>query len=169
MSLATFWTALMAISRMYLGRHFLADVLFGAVIGLAVVLLTLCVTESFRQKRDGVAARRFALLTLALCFGAFVRVADEAAISMAISVALCLIALSMMDLPLDEAPKRYSVHRVLFAFAMYAIVARLAGALGLEDLFLGDLMVSLLTVLVPLSLTLMIGIRLGWFTRLGLR
>ncbi|HDS1038890.1 TPA: phosphatase PAP2 family protein [Stenotrophomonas maltophilia] len=49
--LALGWPLLMAISRMYLGRHFLADVLAGWLIGLGVALLAWQLMPGLRRAR----------------------------------------------------------------------------------------------------------------------
>ena len=66
------WVPLMALSRMYLGRHFLADVLGGLAIGLAatglaVVLFRPLDEERLRGRESGLAFAPATLVSLALC------------------------------------------------------------------------------------------------------
>jgi membrane-associated phospholipid phosphatase len=74
LAVAAAWVPLMAVSRMFLGRHFLADVLGGLAIGLVssglAVLLFRALDEERLGRRDREAGRALVpvgLLSLALC------------------------------------------------------------------------------------------------------
>ena len=85
------WIALMALSRMYLGRHFPADVLGGLVVGVAgLAVARLALPPAAAGVSDAHAGTRTALgvsLIVAVALAALVRRSDSARMMPAVSVA----------------------------------------------------------------------------------
>jgi membrane-associated phospholipid phosphatase len=139
------WVPLMALSRMYLGRHFLGDVLGGfggAVIVTAIGLLGLNLarlgnpaTAADRARRI---ARRVLLIAAALtASGIFFDVPDPLDASRLLGLAAGVMLILRSDRQFDEASTgvriaRVAVTTVLFPLASWAIWTAVNG-IGVED------------------------------------
>jgi len=132
------WVPLMAISRMYLGRHFLADVLGGLVIGIGVTAVWVRLFGSF-DPGEGKWPRRWPGRGLwLLCLGLLVLMPWCPPISPRYAGALTGLALSytligFIGAPPDGGTDAQRVSRVLLALAVFAITLGLSeGMLAFE-------------------------------------
>lgn len=132
------WAPLMAISRMYLGRHFLADVLGGLVIAIGVTAVWLRLFDS-PDSAEGKALPRWPLRGLwLLCLGLLVLLPWCPPISPGYAGALTGLALSYTLIastgqPPDGGTNRQRVSRVLLALAVFATTLGLTeGTLAFE-------------------------------------
>lgn len=122
---AAAWLPLMALSRMYLGRHFLADVLGGFVIALGVSALWLRLFGS-SDSAEGKWPPKWPLRGLwLLCLGLLVSMPWSPPISPRYAGALTGLALSYTLIssagqPPDGGTDRQRVSRVLLALAVFA-------------------------------------------------
>ena len=120
------WVPLMALSRMYLGRHFLADVLGGLVIAIGVSAVWLRLFGCF-ESGDGSGPPRWPLRGLwLLCLGLLVLMPWCPPISPRYAGALTGLALSYALIastgqPPDGGTNRQRVSRVLLALAIFTI------------------------------------------------
>lgn len=123
------WPLLMGMSRMYLGRHFLADVLGGLVVGVAAALLAAAFVRRL-EARDPGAWRTWLLgLTgaggLGLASG-FVPWLDPGHAGGVAGTLLCMGVLMRAGFPDDAGPAAVRVARVLIALALaYGILSLL--------------------------------------------
>ncbi|MBP9946280.1 MAG: phosphatase PAP2 family protein [Vicinamibacteria bacterium] len=126
------WVPLMALSRMYLGRHFLADVLGGFVIAIAVSVVWLRLFGSRHPAGETVASAWGLRGLWFFCLGLFVLMPWCPPISPRYAGALTGLALSYTLIgstgePPDGGTDRQRVSRVLLALAV------LATTLGLSE------------------------------------
>ena len=125
------WVPLMALSRMYLGRHFLADVLGGFVIALGVSAVWLRLFGS-SDSPEGKWPPRWPLRgPWLMCLGLFVFMPWCPPISPRYAGALTGLALSYTLIasagqPPDGGTDRQRVSRVLLALAVFATTLTLA-------------------------------------------
>ena len=119
------WVPLMALSRMYLGRHFLADVLGGFVIAIGVSVVWIRLFDSF-DSREGKWPPMWPLRGLwLLCLGLLAFMPWCPPISPRYAGALTGLALSYTLIaftgqPPDGGTDRQRVSRVLLALAVFA-------------------------------------------------
>ncbi|MFT4180240.1 MAG: phosphatase PAP2 family protein [Thermomonas sp.] len=126
------WALLMGISRMYLGRHFLADVLGGWVVGALAVWLAWLFVRAIHSESPAPRRRAWsiAITCVAVLFLLSLRlpfVTPDAAGQLA-GVLVCLFLASRIS-QLDESGIGRRVLRVLLAFVMgYGVNALLKSA-----------------------------------------
>jgi len=167
---AAFWVPLMALSRMYLGRHFLADVLGGFLIGvlasgLAVVLFR-AFDESAFAHRDRFATKALlpvSLATLALLVvtppEALLLLADVGGLlGLVISYAFLLAT----GLPPDGGSPRQRLLRVTIGASLFALTFVLVylPARGSRLMSLGS---TVVVTLATLAGTVILSRRLGLY------
>jgi membrane-associated phospholipid phosphatase len=157
---AVCWVPLMAISRMYLGRHFLADVLGGMAVGVvAVVAAALLLRPLERQqssRRVGVALAPLAAVSLLLLLlTPFASVLNPESVGGLVGLAMAYAVVLATGLPLDSGSIWQRAGRVLTAYAVYLAMSQLTGALfdaaGWEDTRLGALTIAALVTGVTLA------------------
>lgn len=131
------WVPLMALSRMYLGRHFLADVLGGFVIAIGVSAAWIRLFGSLDSAEGNGSARRPLRGLWLLCLGLLSLLPWWPPIAPRYAGALTGLALSYSlivatGLPPDRGTNRQRVSRVLVALALFAITLGLGeGTLAL--------------------------------------
>lgn len=135
-ALAIAWIGLMALSRMYLGRHFLGDVIGGVGVGLVSVALGLAVLAAGRLALDRVPARwpfeRLLVGALAAAMCALIAgLPDAGDAGRLAGIALGLTLLVRREL-FDGHSIRGSVLMVLTAAAGFAIVWGLTAIVPIE-------------------------------------
>jgi membrane-associated phospholipid phosphatase len=148
---AAFWVPLMALSRMYFGRHFLADVLGGAAVGLVGVLAALLLLRSFEQDTSPrpraihlvpLSATAVVLVVLA----ALVPALDAENIGRLVGVVATYGLLTATGFPRDDGSLWRRAGRVLGGILLFASATLVVGfALevgGLEDTRTGTLVGS---------------------------
>lgn len=139
-ALVFIWPLLMGLSRMYLGRHFLADVLGGLAVG---ALLTIGAFWLWRMLvRGDRTARRLEYATLG--FGALLTVfasqipwLSPGAAGQIVGAILCFMLFNRRGWPDDAASLPRRVARVLLAFAVATLVD-IAAQTGYAASGLGD-------------------------------
>jgi membrane-associated phospholipid phosphatase len=118
------WPLLMALSRMYLGRHFLGDVLGGLLVGLLAALVAWLVLPANRKpmtKCRGLLVLLAGVSTITLlCI--FSQWMDTALVGNLIGYALVLALLRVRGWPDDTASIWARAGRVVIAFATYALI-----------------------------------------------
>ena len=125
------WPLLMVLSRMYLGRHFLADVLGGLCAGaLAAVSAAWLVPPLDAQSRWP----RLACLaggTLALCMAApFTALLDPHGLGRLSGLVLVLAVLYRHGFPVDDGSPWHRVARIACVCIAYLVVDLVAGWIG---------------------------------------
>ena len=126
------WPLLMAISRMYLGRHFLADALGGLAVGFAAATLAAWLLP----EGDGPQAlkRRFwglAAATLALCLvSPFLPWLDRPTLGQLAGLIVVLGLLAWRGFPSDGGRLWQRAARVACLFGLYFVVKSGVGALS---------------------------------------
>lgn len=131
-ALAVAWPLLMGLSRMYLGRHFLADVLGGLAVGLAGVLLARALMHRFqatwpRARRTWMAA--FGGVCMLAIGALWVPWIDPAIAGDLAGVLLCIGALTRFGWPDGDTGWLRRVARVLVGLASgYAAIWLLESA-----------------------------------------
>ncbi len=170
--LALGWIPLMGLSRMYLGRHFLADVLAGAAVGGCAVLLAAWLLGSLAGERalrqDLHALRPLAGVVLALlALTPFVALIDAENVGRLLALLASYAYLAKTDRLADEAPLPKVAARVAAAFALYLALSQLAGLAGRElewmDTRAGEAAQAALLTGGLLVGTLALSRRFGWY------
>lgn len=136
-------TALMAVSRMYLGRHFPGDVVGGVAVGVATVavgFLVLRLGELAREVRahdSGHSAHRVMIVALVLAGGALlVRLPDAGDAGRLLGTALGVLVLVHRDV------FEFAQTRTARAVLLTAAIVAFAAAWSLMTLILGNLQPS---------------------------
>lgn len=115
------WPLLMALSRMYLGRHFLGDALGGALAGGASAFAAYWLWQA-----DGGRPRAFALLAVALCVASLVLPPlQPSTLGRLLGLAATTWLLARHGFPADHAPWHFRLARVILAGVLY-VATRLA-------------------------------------------
>lgn len=166
--LAVCWPLLMGLSRMYLGRHFLGDVIGGLLVGVlaagaAVLLLRWCRAPSPTPRRwrrmDLVAALAGALGVLTLWLPWF----DPAYVGALVGLALTLAWLEHAGFPAEGGAWYQRFGRIAIAALLYVAVGRVLDwgleTAGWEDFRLAALLTALLTVAVTFPGTVLLAYR----------
>ncbi|HDS1533197.1 TPA: phosphatase PAP2 family protein [Stenotrophomonas maltophilia] len=136
-ALAFGWPLLMALSRMYLGRHFLADVLAGWLIGIGVALLAWQLMPGMRSSQRWqlpVLLALGALLAWAAATSRFVPVGEAGRL---LALGLLVAWLQWRGWPMDPQSVTQRVLRVLGVVVIYTLarplIDLLAAAVPLPD------------------------------------
>jgi membrane-associated phospholipid phosphatase len=131
---AGLWVPLMALSRMYLGRHFLADVLGGVAVGLLAVALAIPLVRALEWAAF-VARGRRGLVLLGLLAAASLGLArvtwlPSAYLGCLAGVSLVYAFLSRTGPPPEGGNDRQRIARVASALAILALVLAVAALAG---------------------------------------
>ncbi|MEE9131484.1 MAG: phosphatase PAP2 family protein [Phycisphaerales bacterium] len=167
---AIFWIPLMGISRMYLGRHFLADVLGGVTVGVVGVLAAALLLRPFVVHQPHRPTRRAALVPLVvvslllLLVTPFVSILDAENVGRLVGLVIAYVVLAATDLPFDNGSIWQRLGRVLIAFAIGIAMSQSTGAFfaaaGWEDTRLGALAAAALVTAATLAGTVAVSPRL---------
>lgn len=168
------WPLLMGLSRMYLGRHFLADVLGGLAVGVAGVLLAWALMRRF-QAPWAHARRAWMLAVGAACALAVAAVwvpwIDPAIAGEVTGVLLCIGALMRFGWPDGDTGWLRRLARVLVALAVgYAAIWMLEtanAATGWPDRHAGAFFFTAGGFVVTLLGTVFVSRRLGLYRDAG--
>jgi membrane-associated phospholipid phosphatase len=120
------WILLMALSRMYLGRHFIADVLAGMTVGGIGVLLAIFIVRPLQSNNKNVSVKsmsRWAILVIPLLILApFIEILDKENIGRILALFLTYIVLLRIGFPPDKAVLWKRIARILLGIVLYFIV-----------------------------------------------
>jgi membrane-associated phospholipid phosphatase len=169
---AAFWVPLMAMSRMYLGRHFLADVLGGVAVGLGGVLAAVLLLRGLERKQAS-EARAVALAPLALVcltlavLTPFASLLDPGNVGRLVGVAVAWGVVLATGCPSDHGSIPQRGGRVLAAAAVYLATSWLVHvpfeATGWEDTRLGALAAAALVTALALAGAVAVSRRAGLY------
>lgn len=166
------FVVVVALSRLYLGQHFLADVLGGFVLGLLVVLAMRLLLPAGRLKQLFVARRaipvsrwqvQIALLLvlaplLLLLFGSAIRVRW---VGRLVGANIAFAFLMIRGLPAERTERWHRLGRVVLALVLYAVAGRAVSwsmeQLGLEATVWTEFLRGMLPPLVFLIGTVQLG------------
>ncbi len=140
---STVWIPLMALSRMYLGRHFLADVLGGLVVGIGAVMIAYWLLRPLNRERSKPLNYR-ALMRLT-CFAVpiailapFVDLIDTESAGRLMGLVILYFYIVKVGLPSDAGTFWQRMLRILIAIVLYVAIDRsinlVMESLGWEDL-----------------------------------
>ena len=125
-----FMVLMMPFSRMYLGRHFLADVLGGLIIGLVTVLLAWYFLKKKKNGEIFIKTKRFEwslskpmmlFLGAGLLFPLVVSLSGNEIAARFFALNLAFLLIGMDGFPTDEAPISQRIYRVLLAIAIISL------------------------------------------------
>lgn len=166
------WIPLMAISRMYLGRHFLADVLAGLAIGVAACGIAVLLLRRLPSETppDGSATGLLpiALVALALLIPTpFVAVLDGENVGRLCGLVAAYALILGRGMPADGGTIGQRTKRVLTAASLFLVTSRVVDVLwentAWEDTQLGDLGAGFLATGLTLAGTVETCRRLRWY------
>jgi membrane-associated phospholipid phosphatase len=128
---ALIWPLLMGLSRMYLGRHFLADVLAGLAVGVVAAASAAVVLRWLDHPREPEQQpRRLALLcgtTLALAIVTpFTSFLDPENVGRLTGLIWIYAGLTLKGFPVESGRLRHSAGRFVTAVLIYLAISRLA-------------------------------------------
>ncbi len=166
---AAFWIPLMALSRMYLGRHFLADVLGGVVVGVLGALVAVALLG--RHDREEPSQNPVAALTpialvslLLLILMPFVPSLDAENVGRFVGAVVAYGVVLITGFPSDRGSPWQRGGRILTGVAMYFATSGLFGALfdatGWEGTRVGELSVAVLIMAIGLAGTVAVARRI---------
>ncbi len=126
------WPLLMGLSRMYLGRHFLADVAGGLVVGsaaacLAYWLLPIAADAATRRRRSWLLAGGIGLLCL---LSPFTSLLHPAGLGQLAGLVVVLGVLAWRGYPSDGGRAWQRAARVALLCALYLLVDSVTGRIG---------------------------------------
>ena len=117
------WIVLMALSRMYLGRHFIADVLGGLVVGVMSVWLAIFLVRSLKAQDSSNSIKALLPLTIVaislVLLAPFVEIIDKENTGRLLALLITYALLMRIGFPQDEGKAWKRVARVLLAFLLY--------------------------------------------------
>lgn len=169
---------LIPLSRIYLGVHFLADVVGGAALGGVLWYLTYLIILKKERLQPFLAQEHFPIganaMTLFLVLSPLlflVLLPSRIYIlpSFMIGLGLGFLLVGHKGIPSNEATLGIRIVRtilgaILFAGSAY-LLKKLATVIGIDDTVLGDFLQNMLSGMVLIWGATEIGIRLGWFKR----
>ncbi len=121
------WPLLMALSRMYLGRHFLGDVLGGLLAGIAAA----CAASALLSAPPRRAFAVLAALALGLCaLAPFTALLDQPTLGRLAGLVVVLGVLDRRGFPDDHASPWRRIARIACLAATYVVVKHATDALG---------------------------------------
>ncbi len=160
-----FWVFLMALSRMYLGRHFIADVLGGMVVGIFAVAIAAFIVRPLNSENSkgssASALLRWTLFGITLVVLApFIDLLDKEDIGRLLGLLVTYALLLRTGLPSDKGNVWKRSARVLLAVLGFIAIDRLINPLvdsiGFEDNSFGLLVALFLITFIPLYGTVII-------------
>ena len=123
------WGVLTALSRMYLGRHFLADVLGGAIIGILAIVITYFLTKPIDQDKSNDSPKALiglGLVTVILMIlTPLVDLLHKESIGRLLGVLATFFILYQLGFPQDKAPIWKRIGRILVTVVIYGIIDKL--------------------------------------------
>ncbi|MCE7997124.1 MAG: phosphatase PAP2 family protein [Roseivirga sp.] len=167
------WVPLMALSRMYLGRHFLADVLGGVLVGVAgVVLAALLLRPLIRSDYKSLkpeALLPFACIAIPLALMApWVPLLHNENAGRLLGLLAVMAYLVKVGFPSDAGKIWQRALRILVVAVLAFIIDRLVNfvmeSTGWEDLPLAEMLMTFLTVCVSFILAIEVLRRLKLYT-----
>lgn len=161
------WPLLMALSRMYLGRHFLADATGGLVVGVAAAFAANWLWKANPRREWWLVILAVALVAASVASPVF----DRGTAGQLAGLAITAVVLIRLGYPVDDAPVMARLGRVVLAFGLYVLarvlVVRIAWLAGWpEEHAASILLAAAATVLVFVGTVLLAG-WLGWYRREG--
>ena len=155
-----FWVPLMAVSRMYFGRHFLADVLGGVVVGVLGVLAAVAMLRQLEREEPSrspaVAFAPMAVVSLLLVvLTPFVSILDAENVGRVVGVAVAYGIVLAIGFPSDRGSMWQRAGRIIIAVALYVPTSRLLDVLfdatGWKDSRIGELSAGALITAISLA------------------
>ena len=159
------WILLMALSRMYLGRHFIADVLGGIGVGIfAVAIAAFLVyplnTEDPKGSKVSALLRWTLLVVGLLVLMPFVDLIDKEDVGRLLALLVTYGLLLRVGLPPDKGKAWKRIARVLLAILVFIIIDQLINpiidSMNLEDNSIGLLVSVFLITLIPFIGTVLV-------------
>lgn len=167
---SVFWIFLMALSRMYLGRHFIADVLGGMGVGvfavaLAAILVRPLNTDNSTGSSPLALLRCTVFVILLVVLTPFIELLDKENIGRLLGLLATYALLLRIGLPADKGKAWKRIARVLLAILAFIIIDRLINPLmdSMEENSLALLVAVFLITFVPFIGTVLIARRLKLF------
>jgi membrane-associated phospholipid phosphatase len=169
------WILLMALSRMYLGRHFIADILGGMGVGVFAVVVAAFLVRPLHNEDSkgtkGLVLLRWTVFVIPLVVLApFVDLLDKEDIGRVLGLLVTYALLLRIGFPSDKAKVWKRSARVLLAVLLFIVIDRLVNPLidsiGLEDNSLGMLAAVFLTTFIPFAAIVLIARRLKIYERI---
>jgi len=151
---------------MYLGRHFLADVLLGAVIGVFIVWCIIKASKPFLKEvecNDRSAKILFSLLAGFSVLFALFSFAETKNLGELSGAAAGIIAILAIGLPNSEANFFYRVLRVVLAGGVYAVLSVICSAIKLEEILAGAFIQGFVLIFFTCFIPVLIGKATGLF------
>ncbi len=170
--LASVWPLLMGLSRMYLGRHFLADVLGGLVIGYgAAVAARALIGDADEPAAAGTWLRQHApLVTIAgllVVLAPFVPLLPAENVGRLAAFVVIYAPLARRGFPSDAGTIAQRCGRVVVAALVFVVLSRAADmafeAAGWEDLPLATVIGAIVVTAATFGGGVAIPRRLGWY------
>lgn len=166
------WILLMSLSRMYLGRHFIGDVIGGLTVGILAVLIAsfllrpLHVEESSKLNRQ--AFLRLAVFTIPLVLlTPLIELLDADNIGRLLGIGVAYALISKIGIPPDNGNIWKRLGRILIALILFGVVDRsvniLMDSTGWEETRFIDLAVTFSTTCLPLFGAFLISRRLNLY------
>lgn len=170
LALAVVWVPLMALSRLYLGRHFLADVLGGFVFGLAATGLAIVLFRPLDERASATAGRKalapiVVVAALLLAATPFVPVLDPLYVGAFLALVFSSARIVRVRTPLDGGPLPLRARRVLLAVVVFASAGLAAKPLLSSEprgARLAPLVASFVVLALTLDGTVALARRRGW-------
>ncbi len=167
------WLNLMSLSRMYLGRHFIADVIAGVGVGVLAIFIVHHFVRSFDGKQFMKWKRRvhmplafFTIVTVILALIYEPVDADNVGRLLGVFAAYIL----AFKIHSDEGKVGYRIGRVLIAFLLFflsdLLIKQFLDSVGWEDLPIAMLIGTFLITVIPLVSTILIAQRFNLYKSL---
>ncbi len=172
LALSVVWILLMGLSRMYLGRHFIADVLGGVAVGIVAVSVAAFLVRPLTREDStspGVStlSRWTVWVVLLVVLAPFVDLLDRENVGRQLGLLASYALLLRIGMPSDHGAAWKRSARVLLAVLAYLVIDRLLNpvmdAVCLEDYPLGMLVAQFLITFVSFTGTILIARRLRFF------
>lgn len=170
--LAGAWIPLMMLSRMFMGAHFLGDVLGGLAVGWISVGLAWWLLGRLRDDREPEPRlrdlTRLAIVALAILIaGPFIEFIDPLNAGRLVGLVAAYAFLIWLGMPRDDGTILGRAGRIAIVVALYAVselgLRWLLGAVGLGELRVGELLVPTIGLVATMAIGMTLALRLGWY------
>jgi len=169
---AVCWIPLMALSRMYLGRHFVGDVIGGLAVGVFAIVAAALLTRPLEVDSPSRSSLRALLplagIMLALLFSTpLLPLLDAENVGRLLGLLVAYSIVLLQGFPADDGTVWQRSARVLTAVILYVVTSRVVALVmestGWEESRLGAMAAAFLLTSVTLAGTVAICRRLQWY------